>query len=96
MASQMSPQVVQLVVWTKGEEMGEGEGEEEKMPDDDAGDAGELANEGLDPLCRLPQAVYVHVVASAGRAALVNVRLHLHPPHSLLQDLLPREFDSHH
>ena len=67
MASQMSPQVVQLVVWTKGEEMGEGE--EEKMPDDDAGDAGELANEGLDLLCRLPQAVYVHVVASAGRAA---------------------------
>ena len=45
MASQMSPQVVQLVIWTKGEEMGEGE--EEKMPDDDAGDAGVLANEGL-------------------------------------------------
>ena len=84
----MSPQVVQLVVWTKGEEMGEGE--EEKMPDDNAGDA------GLDLLCRLPQAVYVHIVASAGRAALVNVRLHLHPPHSLLQDLLPREFDPHH
>ena len=43
MASQMSPQAVQVVVWTKGEE----EGEEEKMPDDDAGDAGVLANEGL-------------------------------------------------
>ena len=47
MASQMSPQAVQVVVWTKGEEMGEEEGEEEKMPDDDAGDAGVLANEGL-------------------------------------------------
>ena len=57
MASQMSPQVVQLVVWTKGEEMGEEEGEEEKMPDSDAGDAGELANEDLDLLCRLPQAM---------------------------------------
>ena len=43
MASQMSPQAVQVVVWMKGEE----EGEEEKMPDDDAGDAGVLANEGL-------------------------------------------------
>ena len=43
MASQMSPQAVQVVVWTKGEE----EGEEENMPDDDAGDAGVLANEGL-------------------------------------------------
>ena len=43
MASQMSPQAVQVVIWTKGEE----EGEEEKMPDDDAGDAGVLANEGL-------------------------------------------------
>ena len=95
MASQMSPQAVQVVVWTKGEEMGEEEGEEEKMPDDDAGDAGVLANEGLDLLCRL-QVVYVHVVAFAGRAALVNVRLHLHLPHSLLQDLLPREFDPHH
>ena len=32
-----------MVVWTKGEE----EGEEEKISDDDAGDAGVLANEGL-------------------------------------------------
>ena len=43
MASQMSPQAVQVVVWTEREE----EGEEEKMPDDDAGDAGVFANEGL-------------------------------------------------
>ena len=43
----INPQAVQVVVWTKGEEMGEEEGEEEKMPDDDAGDAGVLANEGL-------------------------------------------------
>ena len=33
MASQMSPQAVQVVVWMKGEEMGEEEGEEEKMQD---------------------------------------------------------------